>query len=1230
MLNQLRRFRWILGTGAFVAFVALIVSLGIFRHYLTGESLQYGDANFLWDPGLIARELNAMHHIWRDQSGGISGAVADETQSFILLQVLFGSFGIPLSTVLPLVAFVFVGFIGFRRLAVAIGGKGVVGTIGAAFYVGNPWFWDQMLAGHVSICAATALAPFTLHALLDAYRGKRYAGWLLLGLAAIQLWIDPRTAMLIYPILVVAGIAGAVDLHRKGRRWVPFAIFALAAPLFGVVANAWWTGLYTFAPGGALVPPFYPPIEGETTYGAEADLPHALALSGYFLQFSWQRMLALGIPVFIAWYAAMLVVLGLPAWLSRKNPRPLRTAAITLLVVGLITSMGYHAIPLPVLLWAYDHVPLAGLLREPIKFGFYVALAISVLLVLWLQNAGRRPRWWAAIAVAVVILPIFMGNLTSPDGHGLQQLTRRANFVDMLAYIRGHDPDHRYRTAVLPPWLTEQKLAPETFYVANPFVIQDDIAVIDAKLINTASATDNAAWLAFEGLYRGTDAHPARTLGNFGIRYVIVQDGVTLSPGAAYTAFNVSLDRLHFVLGADPGFAPVYHNGDYWIYEDKYARAAVRQTDGPLIAGPLASATREAVPFDRLGDDIDRSGEATLPAGTVTGALDDVSSCADLGTYAGTSNAYASVGKHEDYTNFWVASDWIIRGSDGIDGRLIARLALPYAFTRASADIQVPITASRPGTLYASLGALGTRVDAHIAVDGVPAPVAHLDDRGLRWIALGPVAAGRHVVSIHGSQAGMAAGKVVVVAGGCPARPPIDRYRIDGDVVRARAFLTDQAATVQFEDGGVERTIARVVPPAGAAAITIDDAPVANGTPFSAFRGVHRLVFLSPDGPSLAGPWTFSIAAPYRVAPGSSTGKDGFTIVGGRSIQLAQSPIKNLPNGRAIALALRCDGRILGSTVEIDGTGGSVLARLPLTDACAQTVTFPYLGSSVTLSVIVPGNAHGSVSIRETSVTVAAAIGDATVFAVPTHAALNRSLLPVKPGAVMMKAHLTEDGTLVGTAVGMQAINLPLNGQTQALEQLRGLRSSEPATAVLFAYYQMGGGGQIGRVIASFDVGTGPQSVDLRIPVVPGAVAIAVALHAEGHAVLAIDSSTLRELDDSADDYIVGVPRTHATIGADLPFARPSQEQYVGKVPDGGSIVGNFTYDPNWTASGATAHWLLDGHLNGWTGLPRSNGDVSIAFGLQTIFSTLQYVGAILVLLVFGMAIFQGLRRRDV
>src|SRR5437588_12334045 len=81
--------------------LAVAVILFVFRNYYGGNGLLFGDANFMWSPSLLHAELTQLLHVWRPAaSGGMSAAIANESQSYIVLQALFSPLGIPLSTVL--------------------------------------------------------------------------------------------------------------------------------------------------------------------------------------------------------------------------------------------------------------------------------------------------------------------------------------------------------------------------------------------------------------------------------------------------------------------------------------------------------------------------------------------------------------------------------------------------------------------------------------------------------------------------------------------------------------------------------------------------------------------------------------------------------------------------------------------------------------------------------------------------------------------------------------------------------------------------------------------------------------------------------------------------------------------------------------------------------------------------------------------------------------------------
>ena len=73
---------------AVVPILAIACSVIIFRQYLFAGTLLYGDANFMWTHDMLRAELWQMLNFWRVESGGVSGAIANVSQSWILAQAL--------------------------------------------------------------------------------------------------------------------------------------------------------------------------------------------------------------------------------------------------------------------------------------------------------------------------------------------------------------------------------------------------------------------------------------------------------------------------------------------------------------------------------------------------------------------------------------------------------------------------------------------------------------------------------------------------------------------------------------------------------------------------------------------------------------------------------------------------------------------------------------------------------------------------------------------------------------------------------------------------------------------------------------------------------------------------------------------------------------------------------------------------------------------------------------
>ncbi len=1201
-----------------VTTLTIVAALLIFRNYLLAGMLLYGDANFLWSSSQLHAELVQLLNIWRNQAGGISGPVTNATQSFVLLQAFFSPLGIPLSTVLVPAAMVAASFLAFRKLAYALDATGWAAAIAAAFYAGNPWFWDQLLAGHVAICAAVALAPLVLATLVGVYRAKPGSGWLLLALCALELLADSRIALFVFAAVFVAALVGGLRLRNMHRQHAPsFVAFSLLAPLLAVVANAWWTGMYAFARGADPVPSFYPPVEGVTVYSGSADFAHALVLSGYFIHFEWQRMQQLGWPVFALWYAAIVFLLVVPAVLA--HPRTSRWIAAATLPLAFVASMGSYALPSSFLGWILVHVPLMALLREPVKYGFLLALGISTLTALWLSSATRRARIVAGIVVLIAIFPVLTGWLSVPDGHGLQIFSQRPAFLAVANYLRNHPGPQGYRVAFLPPWLTEQSLAKGEFYVANPFVFQSEIPEIDAKLINTSTPMDNAAWQAFYGLYWGTDAHPARTLGRFGIRYLIVSDDVTLSAGAQYTAFaGVPAAELHYLLARDPDFVQVYHRGAYWIYEDRDDSALVRNASAPVLNGHVAALVRQTLPYDALGDDIERI-VGRRPPDTQTIASDPVSACVQAADFAGLRNAYLSVGRHADYTGYWVASDWMIRGPGDLDGRMLSRFALPYAFTRsASATVDVPIVASAASTLYAQLGSLSERSDLSVSVDGKALPPIDVGNAGFRWYSLMRVAAGRHLVSIRGNTAGTLASNVAAVTSNCSAPPALrgHRYFVSGPLAEIAARVGATTTTVATSAGKV---LASFTTPPGAAATAIDGTPDRSGQPFAALRGIHTLNFYKPSGARISGRWQLESSIPYQVNPGSAIIPQTLQLQGGRWPQLADMTVADVQPGQYTMFQYSVASSIAGATLTVRNSDQSINTTFVLPASGTHDLLIPYQGNTCDVLVRVPGDSRGTITIEKAAVTGAVQVGDSQYFLIPAIAGTTSGALV--PGSTIANYRMLGDGSLTSAS----GIMVPVRDSSHLRLTLTKLSASAPADVSVIAYYSMPFAGQQSHVVASVHVGPMAVGESIDLPVLPRALAVGFALAPSSNAAIRLAGATLHALPESAGGFTVVAPTRSAAGSSAIAYDQLSPEDLQVKGAPAGWVIGDFTYDPYWGASSGE-HWKANGRENAW--FESGATPITLHYTLQAVYQWLQLFAALFFVLTFAVWGARSLRAR--
>lgn len=1200
------------------------VALFVFRAYYGGPGLLFGDANFLWARSLITAELHQYLHVWRPaESGGMTGAIANASQDYLLVQTMFSLFGVAVSGVLVFPFLLTVAFLAFYGLARIIGADRFAAVCSALFFAGNPWIWDQLLAGHVAIVAAVSFSPLVFYALTRLYAGRTAFGFLLFALTAVELALDPRISLFVFAGLAIAGIAGFVLHYRAGARTAAFTFlaFALAAPVFAFVCNGSWTILYAFVKNANLVPFFYPPVEDAISYSAFSDLWHTLALSGYFIHFSWSRASQAG-STFMVWYACALVVLLLPLYAVRKR-RLVVWLAIPALVAGLVLSMGAQGLPLPLLYGMYSHLPLMSLLREPIKFGYAAAFAMAVLLALALTSLRKGGRIVVGAAVFIVVLPIFTGTLSVPDGHGLQAFTARPDYVRLLSYFeqqRAKSGD--FRIAVLPPWLAEQSLSNGAFFTVNPFVIQSEIPVIDAKLLNTANATAQHAWQAFYGLYWGTDAHPAATLADFGVKYVVVPSSAALSPGAAMTSFPISDSALNAaVLAGDPQFVPVYDDGVNRVFENRSFRSIYRTARTPIIAGAVPALVRQALPQDALGDAFaSPGGTQPPPLASLSLGATALARCIDLHGALAERNAYYSVSKHNDYTGYWVASDWLLPGPDNYRDRILTRFPLPYAYTESRSAIDVPIESrSSRARVLVEAASVGSQAVLQVSIDGGVLRSFDVDSTALGWYDAGSVGAGRHDVRIIGSPAGAVARRVVLDDGTCAqasnrAEAGGDAYYIPGPTRAVAVSLGPKTTELRLEPlplGGAQlNPPPQSFPtPEGAAALMWDLTPIASGQTFRTMTGLHRLFYVAPDGPATNGDWAFSNAAPYQINAGSKISGTTATLVGGRWPQRIDMLVDKLPNLQKTLIRVSVTGPLAGSTLTI-WSGGNRVSSYELKPGY---IVVPYLGSAYSISVATAANAAGSQTLALT-VHDAGVLGTTQLVRIPGVAARVQGVPVKRVGSVLANYVLAQQGALEQT--GLQRLNVDLPRAGGLLLELHGLRASAPGRAVVTAYYHVPAG-TLPLTIADVQAGTSPADRVVGIPIVPYADRVALSITPiSGEAtVFSVRSAQLRVETQLAGGIIVRVP--HVTVSGGNPVAADDRE--IERIPfanpRSGYLVANFTYEPNWSID-SQPHWAANGFANAW----QVQGPGVMTYALQRLY--LQLLAAGLVLWLCAVAAF--------
>jgi hypothetical protein len=304
--------------------------------------------------------------------------------------------------------------IGAAIAVAAVGAAALVGgpwaariTAGVAF-AWNPFVYDRVYVGQVSVLAAYALLPWLAFAGLRIQRAR---GAVIVGLVfALAISCTVHDAWIGGVLVVAVAIA---RVPRDGVVRV-LAGLAIAASVTALVVGAWLLPARDDAP-----PQGDERVLDVFATSRDADLGRSLGLLAQqgFWRVTEERPrddLGRAFP-FIAGATIAAAVAGLV--LARGTPDGRLAAAVALAgVTGWLLAHGVAGPSGRAYRWMFDTVPGFGVMREAQKWNALVSLAIAVGIGLFgtaLVRAELRAVAWVAVALPVALAPTLAWGLTS-------------------------------------------------------------------------------------------------------------------------------------------------------------------------------------------------------------------------------------------------------------------------------------------------------------------------------------------------------------------------------------------------------------------------------------------------------------------------------------------------------------------------------------------------------------------------------------------------------------------------------------------------------------------------------------------------------------------------------------------------------------------------------------------------------------------------------------------------
>jgi hypothetical protein len=286
-----------------------------------------------------------------------------------------------------------VAAIGIGRL---VAGPALAQVAAALFYLVNPFVFERLGAGQIYLVVGYALLPWAVRSLLDA-EGRK-------GVARLA------------PGVWLAVLTGTSEHYA----WIAGLVFVVVVAWRHRIRSLWW-GLQVFAVFLVLdiyllAPTLGPSGQGVAVGSADLSVYRTAGdpVWGLFVNVAglygfWRNQFVVlpkdhlsGWPVLLA---ALLLATGVGfVALWRTGRHELAGVLIVSGVLAYFLALGSQGPTGPVFIFAYDHLTLFRIMREPEKFSAVVALAYAIGFGFGVDALATRLDTKTAVRVAAAVL----------------------------------------------------------------------------------------------------------------------------------------------------------------------------------------------------------------------------------------------------------------------------------------------------------------------------------------------------------------------------------------------------------------------------------------------------------------------------------------------------------------------------------------------------------------------------------------------------------------------------------------------------------------------------------------------------------------------------------------------------------------------------------------------------------------------------------------------------------